>query len=100
MSGRPFVYKLIPPRPTFPQDASEAEMAVMQQHFAYWRHLFGQGDVLIYGPVADPAGTWGLAIVEAKTEQEVHDIGMADPAVMSKAFSFEVYPIENALVRS
>jgi len=99
VSGNHFVYKLIPPRPTFPQDASDAETAVMEQHFGYWRALFDQGNVVVYGPVADPSGTWGLAVVEADTDQEVRALGTADPAVRSKAFSFEVYAMPTALVR-
>jgi hypothetical protein len=31
-----FLYKLIPPRSTFPGDMTEAEGAIMQEHFAYW----------------------------------------------------------------
>jgi uncharacterized protein len=99
VSANHFVYKLIPPRPTFPQDASDAETAIMERHFSYWRGLFDQGNVVVYGPVADPSGTWGLAVVEADTEQEVRAIGAADPAVRSREFSFEVYAIANALVR-
>ena len=34
-----FVYKLIPPRPTFPVDITDAEAAIMQQHFAYWNRF-------------------------------------------------------------
>jgi uncharacterized protein YciI len=94
-----FVYKLIPPRPTFPGDASDAETAIMEQHFGYWRRLFEQGNVVVYGPVADPAGTWGLAVIATDSEQEVRAIGDADPAIVSKAFSYEVYPMPTALVR-
>jgi hypothetical protein len=31
-----FLYKLIPPRPSFPADMFEAEGAIMQAHFGYW----------------------------------------------------------------
>ena len=99
MSGSHFVYKLTPPRPTFPQDASDAETAIMERHFIYWRGLFDQGHVIVYGPVADPSGTWGLAVIEAGTEHEIRAIGAADPAVRSRAFSFEVYTMPNVLVR-
>lgn len=31
-----FLYKLLPPRPAFPMDMTDAEGAIMQEHFAYW----------------------------------------------------------------
>ena len=34
-----FLNKLIPPRPTFPQDMTEVEGKVMQEHVAYWQDL-------------------------------------------------------------
>ena len=34
-----FVYKLVPPRGTFPSDMSEGEAAIMAQHFAYWERF-------------------------------------------------------------
>jgi uncharacterized protein len=34
-----FLYKLIPPRPTFPADLTEEEGAIMQEHFGYWAGL-------------------------------------------------------------
>jgi uncharacterized protein len=31
-----FLFKLIPPRPTFPGDMTEEEGAIMEDHFGYW----------------------------------------------------------------
>ena len=66
-----FAYKLIPPRPSFPVDMTHTEAAIVQDHFVYWQKLLSQGTAVLYGPVADPAGAWGLAIVEAGTADEV-----------------------------
>ena len=46
--------RLIPPRPTFDKDASPAEQAVMDEHFAYWQALFDKGACVFGGPVLDP----------------------------------------------
>jgi uncharacterized protein YciI len=94
-----FVYKLVSPRPSFPSDMTESEGAAMRRHFGYWQELIGAGSVLIYGPVGDPAGTWGLAVVEADTQAEVSAIGDSDPAVTSGVCRYEVYPMLNATVR-
>ncbi len=55
-----FVYKLIPPRPTFALDMSDAETKIMGEHAAYWQSLLDRGEVVAFGPVLDPAGSWGL----------------------------------------
>ena len=63
-----FLCKLIPPRPTFAQDMTEAEAKLMQQHAAYWKDLMDRGLVVIFGPVADPKGVYGVAILELEEE--------------------------------
>lgn len=99
MTSAHFLYKLIPPRPGFPADLNETEAAVMARHFAYWEDLIGQGSVLIYGPVADPAGSWGLAIVAADDEAEVRKLGASDPAVTSQIATFTVMAMPDAISR-
>ena len=95
-----FVYKLVPPRSTFAMDMSDAERAVMGTHAAYWHGLLDSRTAVVFGPVLDPAGVWGLAVVEARSADEVHAIGAADPAVSSGVASFEVYPMMGATART
>lgn len=59
-----FLYKLIPPRPAFAQDMTEAESRLMQEHAEYWKGLMEQGMVVAVGPVLDPKGSYGVAILE------------------------------------
>jgi uncharacterized protein YciI len=94
-----FVYKLIPPRPTFDTDMSDDEAAAMRQHAAYWQDLLGRGHVVVFGPVSDPSGTWGLAVVEDETEDGVRALGADDPAVNSGTCTFDVFPMAAAIVR-
>ncbi|MDQ3890723.1 MAG: YciI family protein [Actinomycetota bacterium] len=93
-----FLYKLIPPRPTFDRDMSATEQAVMDRHIAYWQGLVGGGTATVFGPVSDPAGAWGLAVVAAETITEVRAVGDADPAVVSGLARFEVCPMPGAIV--
>ena len=74
-----FAYKLIPPRPSFPAGMTHTEAAIMQDHFVYWQKLLSQGTAVVSGPVADPAGVWGLAIVEVGTADEVRALGGCRP---------------------
>ena len=48
-----FAYKLFAPRPTFPQDMSAKEAAIMGEHVAYWTKLAKQGTAVAFRPVHD-----------------------------------------------
>ncbi len=90
MNANHFVYKLIPPRPTFAGDMSDSEKAVMGEHAAYWTKLFERGRVVVFGAVLEPAGVWGLAVVEADSIDEVRAFAEDDPAVKTRTCTFEV----------
>ncbi len=95
-----FMFKLIPPRPTFAQDMEDAEAMLMRKHVAYWKGLMERGLVIVFGPVADPNGTYGVAILEVGEEVDVNALGMNDPTIKANVgFAFEVYPMEQAVVR-
>jgi uncharacterized protein YciI len=95
-----FFYKLIPPRRTFPMDMTEAEGAIMQEHFAYWSGLVDEQKVVAYGPVMDPNGMYGIAVVGAEDEATARSVASNDPAITSHVgFSCEVYPMPDARVR-
>ena len=94
-----FVYKLIAPRPSFGIDMSEAEAAVMGEHGGYWQGLTDEGRVVVFGPVADSSGFWGLAVVEAGSAADVEALGQSDPAVTSGTCTFEVAPMPVSSVR-
>lgn len=93
-----FVYKLIPPRPTFAADMTDGEKAVMDEHTSYWTRLFEEGRVVVFGPVLDPSGLWGLAVVEVEDTEEVRAIAAADPAV-KEVCTFTLAPMPQALTR-
>lgn len=99
MSTMHFLYKLVPPRPTFAADMTDVEAAVMAEHATYWTALVAAGHVVAFGPVLDPAGVWGLAIVEADDEATVRMMGTEDPAVTSRMATFDVYPMPSTVVR-
>ncbi len=95
-----FLYKLVPPRPTFgPGDMTEAEAAIMGDHAAYWTEQLDNGVAVVFGPVVDPAGNWGLAVVETETEADARALGDADPAITTGLATLEVHPIPFAIAR-
>jgi hypothetical protein len=95
-----FLFKLVPPRPTFPSDMTEAEGAIMEAHFGYWAGLIADRKAVAYGPVMDPNGTYGIAVVEVADEAAARSIAADDPAIQSTAgFGFELHAMADAMVR-
>ena len=93
-----FVYKLISPRPTFVQDMTGEERAMMAEHSVYWQRLLADGVAVVFGPVLDPAGPYGLAVVEVDDEEQMARVAADDPAVKG-GLQTEVYPMLSAIVR-
>jgi len=97
---RYFLFKLIPPRPTFAQDMKDTEARRMEEHAVYWRGLMNRGLVVVFGPVADPEGTYGVAILEVVEGEDVNALGMSDPTMQANVgFQLEIYPMARAVVR-
>jgi uncharacterized protein len=95
-----FVYKLVPPRPSFgPGDMTGAEAAVMADHAAYWTQQLADGRAVVFGPVTDPSGNWGLAVVRADTEADVVALRNDDPAVTSGLATAEILAMPVAVTR-
>lgn len=95
-----FHLKLVSPRPTFPFDISEAEGAAMAAHADYWGKLAADGLAVAVGPVFDPRGPWGMAIVETENEAEAEALGAADPVIRSAlGFRYEVMPMPSIILR-
>ncbi|BCI51452.1 hypothetical protein NIIDNTM18_07300 [Mycolicibacterium litorale] len=94
MSGQGlFLFKLVPPRADFAQTMTADEQQAMAGHQDYWRDLLAAGRVVVYGPVADPEGVWGLGVLRAADRAEVLEIGRRDPSVLAGVNTFEVFEI-------
>ena len=94
-----FVFRLIAPRPTFALDMTDEERQIMASHAAYWRPLIDAGQIVIFGPVLDTTGSWGLAVVEAEDEDKLRCFAAGDPAVKSGTASMEVGKMPAGFVR-
>jgi uncharacterized protein YciI len=94
-----YVCRLLAPRSSFLQDMTEQERALMQAHAAYWMQWLAKGKVVIFGPVADPAGPWGLGVVRASSEAEVRELEAGDPVILAdQGFRYEVLPMLRAIL--
>jgi hypothetical protein len=94
-----FFCRLIPPRTTFAKDLSPDEAQLMQEHAGYWHGLMKHGKVVAFGLVGDPAGAYGIGILEVADEAEVRKLTADDPTRLSgRGFRYEVHPMPRGAV--
>ncbi|HEY9008018.1 YciI family protein [Ohtaekwangia sp.] len=95
-----FLYKLIPPRPTFAQDMTDQERTIMQEHIVYWTNLINARTGVLFGPVFDPGGVWGLGILETDSLEAAENICREDPAVKTGLNTFQVMQMHIGQIRA
>lgn len=94
-----YLCKLIAPRPTFALTMTPEEQALMGEHAAYWSSHIADGTVVVFGPVLDPEGPWGLGIVRMADEAALRGYLAKDPAILSeRGFRFDTMQMMSALV--
>jgi len=94
-----FVFRLKAPRPTFALDMTSEEREIMGRHAAYWQPLVDAGRMVVFGPVLDDTGSWGLGVVEADDEEEIRRFASGDPVVTSGTAELEVGKLLAGFVR-
>lgn len=89
-----FFCKLVAPRPTFAQDLSAVEAKAMQEHAVYWRECMAKNQVVVFGLVTDPAGAFGVLILEVPDEGEARRLTANDPAIRAGfGLRYEIHPM-------
>ena len=96
---RYFLYRLIPPRPSFATDMRPEEAEIMRAHVAYWTGLLERGSVVAFGPVLDPAGVWGLGLIQAEDQAAAAALAGGDPAIVGGVGRCEILPMGPAVAR-
>jgi len=86
-----FFLKLNPPRQGFPFDMTEDERTTMLRHVDYWNKLLNEGIAISFGPVFDPAGSYGVGIIAVDEDQQVAQLIENDPA--NGLNHYEYYPM-------
>jgi uncharacterized protein YciI len=85
-----FVFRLIAPRPNFALDMTDEERAVMERHSAHWQPFIDSGAMVIFGPILDATGSWGLGVVESDDEDELRAFAARDPVVTTGTAHIEI----------
>ena len=91
-----FFVKTQNPRPSFHLDMTDEERTVMQRHVAYWSEKAVQGIAIVFGPVMDPEGVYGIGIYQVADETEMRALLQADPA--NGLLVYDFFPMANAIV--
>ena len=84
------------PRPTFHLDMTADERAVMERHVAYWSEKAKQGIAIVFGPVMDPEGVYGIGVYRVRDEAEMRELLAHDPA--NGLLQYQVLPMPRAVV--
>jgi uncharacterized protein YciI len=84
------------PRPTFHLDMTAEERATMNRHVAYWSEKATQGIAIVFGPVMDLKGVYGIGVYQVQDEAEMQALIEDDPA--NGLLQYEVLPMARAIV--
>ena len=71
----------------------------MGGHAAHWRPYIDSGQMVIFGPVLDGTGSWGLGVVEADDEEELRKFAADDPVVTTGTGTIEIGKMLQGFVR-
>lgn len=91
-----FFVKTQNPRPTFHLDMTGEERAIMTRHVAYWTEKAADGTAIVFGPVMDPAGVYGIGVYQVQSEAEMRTLIEHDPA--NGLLHYDIAPMANAVV--
>ena len=80
-------------------DMNDEERAIMGRHAEYWRPFIDSGQMVIFGPVLDGTGSWGLGVVETDNEEELRTFAAGDPVVTSGIGTVEIGKLLAGFVR-
>jgi len=83
------------PRPTFHLDMTPDERAIMEKHVAYWSDKAARGIAIVFGPVIDPQGVYGIGVHQVQDEAEMRDLIEHDPA--NGLLRYEILPMPRAV---
>ena len=73
---------------------------MMQEHVTHYEDLADRRIKIIFGSVLNPDGAYGIAIVEAKDEIVISEIGTNDPAIKAEVgFKSEHYSMPDPILR-
>jgi uncharacterized protein YciI len=71
----------------------------MGRHAAHWQPLIDSGQMVVFGPILDGTGSWGLGVVESDDEDALRAFAAKDPVVTSRTATIEMGKMLAGFVR-
>jgi len=91
-----FFCQLTSPRPTFMIDIERGRAAT---HGPARCVLVGVGSAIAFGPVADPQGGYGVAVIAAPEAAAVRELSTHDPVILADAgLSYAIHPMPQVVL--
>jgi uncharacterized protein YciI len=78
---------------------TDEEREIMGRHAGHWQPFIDAGQMVIFGPVLDSTGSWGLGVIEAEDEEELRAFAADDPAVTTGTAKIELGKMLDGFVR-
>lgn len=93
MEKKYYHQRFLATRSTFPMDMTDDERVIMLSHIDYWKDIMAKGMCLVFGPVLDPKGSYGVGILAVEDESIIEPMHANDPAVIAGLGYYECYPM-------
>jgi len=71
----------------------------MTRHAAYWQPLIDSEQMVIFGPVLDGTGSWGLGVAETDDVEKLRAFAASDPVVTTQTAHIEMGELLAGFVR-
>lgn len=94
-----FVIRLGAPRPDFALTMTDREREVMRLHAAHWKPYIDSGQMVVFGPVLDGHGSWGLGVIETDDEEGLRATADDDPVVLTGTGTIDIGRMLGGFVR-
>lgn len=90
-----FFVELLGNREGWPNDITETEQQIMQEHFVYLQELTAKKKVLLAGPVLEDV--FGLIILHTASREEAEAIMAEEPSVVKGVHTYRLRPMVASL---
>ena len=70
----------------------------MADHSSYWKTQMELNRVVAFGPVFDPKGAYGIAILRLDADMDPSSLTDMDPVIVAKrGFGYELFPMPSVV---
>lgn len=78
---------------------TDQEREIMVRHAAHWQPFIDSGQMVVFEPVLDETGSWGLGVVESADEDALRAFVQTDPVVTTRTATIEMGKMLAGFVR-